>query len=150
MRRACATRRGATLVEFAIVAPVTLLLIIGLLVGGLGIFHSQQVAMLAREASRWASVHGADYAAQTGNASASAGDVYNQAIKPYAVGLDLTKLTYTVTWDTDNKMTHTATIGGKSVQVSNTVTVTVNYNWLPEAYLNGINLSSTSKSVMSF
>ena len=143
-------RRGATLVEFALVAPVTLLLVIGLLVGGLGVFHAQQVAMLAHEASRWASVHGTDYAAATKNEAATATDVYDQAIKPSAVGLDLSHLTYTVTWDANNSPSSTVTVKGKSVQVSNTVTVTVNYNWIPEAYWGGMNLSSTSTCVMSF
>ena len=150
MRQPRAARRGATLIEFAIVAPLTLLLVIGLLVGGLGVFHSQQMAMLAREASRWASVHGTDYAAAKGQEAATAADVYNKSIKPKAVGLDLSHLTYAVTWDTNNSPTHTAMVNDKSVQTSNTVTVTVNYNWIPEAYLGGINLSSSSTSVMSY
>ena len=150
MHKRRTVRRGATIVEFAIVAPLTFLLLIGLLVAGLGVFHFQQVAMMAREASRWASVHGTDYAAVTGKAAASSTDVYNQAIKPYAVGLDLNHLTYTVTWDTSNRPWHEATVNGESVQISNTVTVTVNYNWIPQAYLGAINLTSTSKSVMSF
>jgi Flp pilus assembly protein TadG len=150
MRLRRTVRRGAALVEFAIVAPVTLLLVIGLLVGGLGIFHMQQVAMLAREGSRWASVHGTDYATATGNAAATAADIYDHAIKPNAVGLDLSHLTHVVTWSTDNSPTHTATVSGKSVKITNTVTVTVNYNWIPEAYLGGLNLSSSSTSVMSY
>jgi Flp pilus assembly protein TadG len=149
MRQRQLVRRGATTVEFAVVAPVTLLLLIGLLVGGLGVFHSQQMAMLAREGSRWASVHGTDYAAATGKPAATASDVYDKAIKPGAVGLDLSKLTYTVTWNTNNSTTHTATVNGNSVKITNTVTVTVNYNWIPEAFLGGINLSSNSTSVMS-
>jgi Flp pilus assembly protein TadG len=150
MRIARAVRRGATIVEFAIVVPITLLLLIGIMVGGLAVFRFQQVAMLAREGLRWASVHGADYASATGNAAATADNVFNNAIKPQAAGLDLTKLTYAVTWDTNNTTSHTSTVAGKSVKVSNTVSVTVNYNWIPEAYFGGATLSSTSKSVMSF
>ena len=150
MRWRRTVRRGASLVEFAIVAPLTLLLVIGLLVGGLGIFHYQQVAMLAREGSRWACVHGTEYATQTGNSAATADDIYNQAIKPNAIGLDLTKLNCAVAWDTSNSPSHAATANGKPIQITNTVTVTVNYKWLPEAYLGGINLSSSSKSVMSY
>jgi Flp pilus assembly protein TadG len=137
-------------VEFAIVAPVTLLLIIGIIVAGLGIFRYQTVAMMAREASRYASVHGSDYAAQTGNAAATADSVYTNAILPYATGLDTSKITYTVTWNTSNAPARAATVNGQSVRVANTVTVTVNYNWIPEAYLNGITLSSSSTAVMSF
>jgi Flp pilus assembly protein TadG len=150
MRLAPAVRRGTTIVEMSVVAPVALLLLIGLIVGGLGTFRAQQVSMLAKQAARWASLHGTDYANQTGTASATAEDVYNQAIKPNVIGLDLSKLSYSVVWSTDNSMSHSATINGKSVEVSNTVTVTVNYSWLPEAFLGGITLTSSSTSVMSF
>ena len=145
-----AVRRGTTIVEMSIVAPVALLLLIGLMVGGLGTFRSQQVSTIAKQASRWASIHGTDYANQTGTAPATADDVYNQAIKPNALGLDLSKLSYSVVWNTDNSMSHTVIVNGKSVEVSNTVAVTVNYAWLPEAFLGGITLTSSSKSVMSF
>src|SRR6266404_7733612 len=56
-----AARPGATVVEFAVVAPVTFLLILGLIVGGLGVFRYQEVAHLAREATRYASTHGGQY-----------------------------------------------------------------------------------------
>jgi hypothetical protein len=55
-------RRGAALVEFALVAPLVFLLLLGLIVGSFGVYRYLQVAALAREASRWAAVHGADYA----------------------------------------------------------------------------------------
>jgi len=150
MRISRKQRRAATVLEFAIIGPLAMLLIIGAMVGGLGVFRCQQVAMLAREGSRWASTHGADYALETGNAAASSTDVLNQAILPAAVGLDRSKLSHTVTWNSSNSPTHSATVNGKTVEVSNTVTVTVNYNWLPEAYLGGINFSSSSTSVMSY
>ena len=76
--------------------------------------------------------------------------IYANAMLPYAAGLDTSKITYSVTWDADNSPSYTATVNGKSVQISNVVIVTVNYQWIPEAYLGGITLSSTSTSVMSF
>jgi hypothetical protein len=126
------------------------MILFGLLVGGLGIFRYQQVARLAREASRWASVHGAQYATDTKNPAATAQDVYNNAILPNATGLDLTKLTYSVTWNNSNSQYHTATVSGSQVQVAKTVTVTVTYKWVPEAYFGGATLASTSVSVMSY
>lgn len=48
MRTRLQSRRGATTLEFAAVASVTLPLLLGMLVGGLGVFHYQQVAYLAR------------------------------------------------------------------------------------------------------
>jgi Flp pilus assembly protein TadG len=155
-------RRAATLVEFAVVAPITFLLLIGLLVGGMGIFRYQEVAALARDASRYASVHGSQYATDTGNAAAAPDDgqwsggtgqcslVYNNVIASEAVALDMKKLTYAVTWNSSNAQFHTATVNGQTVNVANTVTVTVTYRWIPEAYLKGITLSSTSVCVMSY
>lgn len=143
-------RRGATVVEFAVIAPVTFLLLLGLLIGGMGVFRYQQVAHLARDASRWAAVHGADYAKETGNAAATPTSVYNQVIAPNATSLDLSKLTYSVTWNTDNNTSHTTTVNNQSVTVTNTVTVTVTYQWIPEAFLGGINLSSSSVSLMFY
>lgn len=143
-------RRAATVVEFAIIAPATFLLLLGLLIGGLGVFRYQQVAHLARDASRYAAVHGTDYAQETGNPAATPTTIYNQVIAPNATGLDLSKLTYSVAWDTNNSPTHTTTVSGQTVTVTNTVTVTVTYQWIPEAFLGGINLSSTSASVMFY
>src|SRR4051794_36218579 len=126
-------RPAATSIEFAVIGPTTFLLLIGLLVGGMGASRYQQVSHLAREGARWASVHGTDYATDTGKAAATASDVYTNAILPYAVGLDTTKLGYTVTWTTSNSPSHTATVSGQQVDVANTVTVTVTYSWIPEA-----------------
>ena len=58
MRGNTCRRRGAAAVEFAAVAPVLILLLFGTVVGGLGIFRYHQVATLAREAARYASVRG--------------------------------------------------------------------------------------------
>ena len=143
-------RSGATMVEFAVVAPVTFLLLLGLLIGGLGIFRYQQVARLSRDAARWASVHGTQYAQDTNSPAATAQDVYNQAIAPSAQGLDLSKLTYSVTWNTSNSPYHTATVNGQQVKVANTVTVSINYQWVPETFLGAMNLSSTTVSVMYY
>src|SRR5437764_957737 len=88
MRVRAPRRHAATLVEFAIVGPLVFLLLIGLLVGGLGMFRYQEIAYLAREASRWAAVHGSDYAQETGNSAAAAADVYDHAIAPNGTGLD--------------------------------------------------------------
>lgn len=144
------SRNGATAVEFAIVCPALCFLIFGLLVGGLGVFRYQEIAALARESSRWASVHGAQYQAETGNPAATAADVYSSVIVPRAVGLDLNKLTYSVTWNTDNYPYHTVVINDKVVAVTNTVTVTIRYEWIPEILVGSVNLTSTSETPMSY
>lgn len=142
-------RPAATMVEFAVVGTATFVILLGLLIGGLGIFRYQQVARLARDASRWASVHGAQYALDTGNPAATPTDVYNQVIAPNATALDLGHLNYSVTWNTNNSPYHIVTTNGQQTNVANTVTVTITYQWLPEAFLGGITMTSTSVSVMS-
>lgn len=145
--RCCHERRATTLVEFAVVAPVTFLLIFGLIIGGLGVFRYQEVASLAREGARYASVRGAEYQAEAGNPAATPEDVYNNAILPNAVALDPNKLGYSVTWlYPDKSVQHIINDNYETVQ-TNTVTVTVTYQWVPELYLVGP-LTLTSSSTM--
>lgn len=150
MRSGRRSRRGHTTVEFAFVAPLALLLILGLLISGLGVFRYQQMGHLAREASRWASVHGAQYAAETGNTAAAPADVYQQAIAPKVAGLDPNLLSYSVSWNTSNEPYHTTISDGQVTAVANTVTVTVSYRWIPEAYFGGMTLSGVSCSPMYY
>ena len=149
MTRHPKARRGATLVESAFVLSILFFLLLSVVVGGYGVLRYQQLAMLAREGARYASVHGGQYAQETGNAAASPSDIYRVAILPYAVNLDTSKLSYTVSWDTDNMPYHMTADYEKPV--ANTVTVTVRYVWVPEAYLVGpITLTSTSTMTMSY
>src|SRR5262245_1766830 len=118
-------RRGATTVEFAICLPIVFLLLFATMVGALGVFRYQQTAELAREAARWACVHGAVYAEETGNAAATPQQIYDTVIEPLAVGMDRRRLSYEVTWDKSNvplDATNSATN-----PKGNTVTVKVTY-----------------------
>ena len=142
-------RKAFLAIESTFVLPVLLTLIFATIVGGYGIFRYQQVAMLAREGARYASVHGGQYQQETGNNAATATDVYNNAILPMATSLDLSQLSYTVSWNTSN-MPYTVK-NNYEKPTGNTVTVTVSYNWLPEFYLVGpITLTSTSTVPMSY
>jgi Flp pilus assembly protein TadG len=149
-RPAVRPRRAATMVEFAIVGPIVFLLVLALIVGGLGIFHYQEVAWLAREGARYASVHGTQYAKEVPNATAAAPqDVYNNAILPNAIILDTSKLGYSVTWNQSNDPYSPST--SYETFTNNTVTVTVTYQWFPELYLGGpITLTSSSTMPMSY
>jgi Flp pilus assembly protein TadG len=143
-------RRGATTVEFASISAVTMLLVVGLIVGSFGIFRYQQMASLARKAARYASVHGTQYANDTGNPAATPQDIYNNAIAPDMVGLDPNNLTYSVTYNQSNHPYQGyVDASGQIVGTVNTVTVTVSYQWVPEAFLGGMTLSSTSTVPMS-
>ena len=147
-------RRGSNLVEAAIAIPIIVMLIIGTCIMAIGIYRYQLVATLAREGARYASVHGTQYAAVTGNAAATRDDVYNNAVLPMAVGLQTANLSCTVTWNTANSPTSpnpNAGTAGQPAILYNSVTVTVTYQWTPEFYITGpINLQSVSVMPMSF
>lgn len=159
-------RRGAQVLETAIVLPVVIMLTLATCSTAMGIYYYQLVATLAREGARYASVHGSQYAAYTGN-SVLASDIYNNAIKPMAVGLNLSNLTYQVEWGTavSGSWVWTSWVSSsKSPPTSynpnstppgepqyNGVQVTVTYKWTPEFYITGpINLTSTSVMPMSY
>jgi Flp pilus assembly protein TadG len=135
----------------AIAVPVFLAIVFGLLIGAMGVFRYQQVATLAREAARWASVHGGMYAKETGNKAATASDVYQNAIVPRLVGLDPSNLTYSVTWNTDNYPYHVVVDGSGNInKVGNNVTVAVSFNWTSLAYFGAVTLTSRSVFPMSY
>lgn len=51
--------RGQALVEFALVAPLFILVLAGIIIFGIGVFYQQQVTNAAREAARYAAIHSA-------------------------------------------------------------------------------------------
>jgi len=132
-------RSGATIVECALVYPLTLLLVLGLIIGAGGVFRYEEVASLAREGARWAAVRGSQYASETRNSAATKDDVYTNAIKPNAVSLDAAQLACDVTWCPSN------------VPPDSTVTVTVTYTWLPEGYgIGPFTITSSSTMAMCY
>src|SRR5262245_44129078 len=147
LRRVIPPRRAATTVELAMVAPVLMLFIFGLVVGGLGIFRYHQVAHLAREAARYAACHGLDYYRETGNPAATQDSIYQNVVLANAAGLDPASLACTVTWDTSNAPKR---VNADMTVTTNVVEVTVSYKWLPEAYFGGVTLTSKSKMPMSY
>lgn len=144
-------RRGTILVESAMVYPVLFLIMLGVIVLGTTVFRYQQVAHVAREAARWASVHGLKYSQDTGKPAATATDVYTNAIAPQAVAMGVSNLSYSVTWDTSNAQTRTIVVGSGAVlrTVSNNVSVTVTYTW-NTGFFGTIPVSSTSVTPMQF
>jgi hypothetical protein len=143
-------RSGTTLVESGLALSFTFSLLIGLVVLGMGVFRYQQTAAVAREAARWASVRGGLYAQETGQPAATQDSVKNQVIPRYASGLDPNHITvFTVTWDDASRMPVYYDYT-RQVWRSNAVHVTISYEWIPEAYLAGITLTSTSEMPMSY
>jgi hypothetical protein len=141
-----------------------LLLTLGTCIVGLGIYRYEQVASLAREGARYASVHGNQFAVDVNSGTnKTSTDIYNNAIVPMAAGLNLSKVSYQVQWGTkvsgswmwtswDSSTENPTSISNSSGQsLYNAVQVTVTYQWTPELYLTGtLNLTSTSVMPMSY
>jgi hypothetical protein len=142
-------RPAATLVECAIIYPVTFLILIGLLVGAMGMFRYQEMASLSREAARYASVHGTEYARDTGTTAPTPEQIYQEVVVKRAVGLDLERLSYSITYDRSNSPTSVKVENGDVYPYVNRVKVTLTYQWIPEAFLGGITLTSTAEIPMS-
>ena len=109
-------RRSVVAVESAIVLPVAIMVILGIVVGALAVATYQQVAAVAREAARYASVHGEEYAATNlnNNPAATEATVYTNAIEPRLINMKTDNLTYSVTWAPNKKREQgwvTVTIG---------------------------------------
>ena len=134
-------RRGMSLIEAAIVYPTTLLLMIGTVVLGLGVYRYQQLMSLAREGARYASVHGPAYAAANNTSYASNSTVLS-AIEPLATagGLQTSNLSCTVTWSPSTPTT----------SPPSTVTVAVTYDWVPEAYFSSVTWTVSSTMPVSY
>jgi hypothetical protein len=138
-------------VECAVVYPVVFLLFLGLLVGAAGIFRYSQLASLSREAARYASVHGGQYAKEMKVTAPTPADIYNNVVLPRAEGFDTSLLNYSITYNSSNFPYHTTLDANNNVvPIQNTVTVKLTYQWVPEAFLGGVTLSSTSVMPMSY
>lgn len=59
IRRRADVRRGQALVELALAAPLFLMVMLGIIILGLGVFYQAQVTNVAREAARFAVIHSA-------------------------------------------------------------------------------------------
>ena len=127
-----------------IVLPVICLVM--LIVGGMGVFRYQQVACLAREAARYASVRGTQYQQTTDKTPPTQDEIVQAAVTPMAVGMDLAKISVqiewidgvtgnAVAWDSAKKTPRSLT--ATSVAVTNSVRVRVNYVWAPGVILPG-------------
>jgi Flp pilus assembly protein TadG len=165
----CRTRRrGAHLVESAFVFPIVMLVV----VGAMGVFRYQETAYLAREAARYAAVHGGQY--QKDNAAAiTQGTLPNvtsaylatNIVQANSSNLDPSQLQVTINFNTssgcygwddttnngDRWPYSSVTINNTTYNVTNTVSVTVTYQWIPEWFLIGpITLTSTSVMPMCY
>jgi Flp pilus assembly protein TadG len=126
-------RRGAVVVEMAIVGPVAFLMLIGFVICCLGIFRYNQVAALAHEGARWASVRGRNFEKINHRKPITADEIRANVIVPRAAGIDLKRVKCDMTVDATRSV----------------VSVTVSYTWLPEAYFGSITLSNTATMLVA-
>ena len=132
--RRATKRSGAVAVEMAFVLPVLIFIVIGLCVAQLGSFRYHQVASLAHESARWASVHGKEYARRTNQPIADRDSVFENVIRPRSLGLNSEQLTFDLEWDSD----------------FSSVTTTVRYRWMPEAFFVSQTLSCTAIALATY
>lgn len=106
--------------EAAVVYPVAITMILLTIITGLGMYRHQEVAYLAREGARWASVHGPKYQTDQNAAAPTATDVMTNAINSKLVAITTSQLTPTLTWNV--------------AATPPTITFKLNYTWVPGAY----------------
>jgi len=122
------SRRAASLVEFAMVGPVAILMLIGLVFGGLTTFRYVQISNVSRHAARWAAIHGKRHIDAVGGNPITAQDVYNNAIRPRLLSSRPQDFGYSVSWSPDGRI----------------VTVSLTYAAPVEALFVGGEIRSTS------
>lgn len=87
MRTRLADTRGQSLVEFAVVVPVFLMIVLGLFDGARAVWHYNTLAQATREGTRYAIVHSEATTTQIEN-----------VVRGHASGLSQGRLTVTVTF----------------------------------------------------
>ena len=110
-----------------------MLLLLGTVVLGLGVFRYQQLQSLAREGRGTPRCTARNMPSDSGNSYATNSSVLTY-IETLAVGLDNTKLSCTVTWSPSPP----------TVTTPSTVTVQITYDWVPEGYFQSVTLTASS------
>lgn len=146
--------------EAVVVYPCLFVLLFVIIVGGVGVYRYQLVACQAREATRWAAVHAANWSADFQQPLTTSQQIQQAAVTPLTAGMDPSYLAVQVyfvdqgsgsvsAWDSSSR-TPTSTLAS-GANVTNTVRVTVTYTWLPEMFLAGpFYLKSTSEQPISY
>ena len=96
IRRFLRDRRGTAAIEFAFVAPVLFVLTIGTIDVGRLVWSASMLHHMAREATRYASVRGAD-----ANSPVSEADIETY-VKNRLIGIAANEVNVTTTWTPNN------------------------------------------------
>lgn len=153
-------RRAAVTAEAALVLIVLVVVMLGTMVCGVGVFRHQQVACMAAEAARYASVHGGDYVKDTPRAAPTRQQIVAAAVTPKAAGMEPGAVAVAVEWvdkgangqvidwDSASKDVRSVTVGGE--YVTNTVRVTVTYHWAPGVFFGPTTLTAVCELPMAY
>ena len=117
-RRFLRDKRGASVVEFAFVAPVLMIISVLLIDVGRAMWASTTLEHVAREGARYASVRGDGSIDEIDPNISSEVNAFKDQVKSFATGFPAQDLTVTVTWNPN----HTS---------GNPVTVQVDYQYDP-------------------
>ena len=119
---------GAAMAEFALIAPLLLMLLLGVVGLGWALYTYNFVADAASQAVRYAIVRGADCNSWGSACPASAADIqdYVQSLVPAAI--NAADVTATTTWTPDNSP-------GSNVKVTVTYSFTLSIPLMPDAVL---------------
>jgi Flp pilus assembly protein TadG len=131
-------RRGVTMLETALVAPLVLILLLAMMDLGLAVYSNNTLAEAARAGTRYATVHGLKSISPAGPVSDDAN--VEAAVRDYAPGILPARLVVQSSWPDGNNAP------GSRV----TVTVTYSYNLGVSSLLGfrALSLSSTSTMVI--
>lgn len=142
-------RKASVLVEVALIMPVLVLIVAMAADVVSGVFRFHQVATLAREGARYASVHAGQYSADTGSPLLTGDQLKTSVMLPMSVGLIAANLSCQISWQPNgDSYPYTTTSTGSRKQ--NMVRVVVSYQWQPIFLLGrSITLTSTSESPIS-
>lgn len=144
-------RRGAAIVETAIVFPLLALLVIMAIDLTGGIYRYHQIATLARAAARYASVHAGQYTEETGQPAATIETIRTSVLNPLSVGMESNKLTCALTWLPTGSNYPYRTDSSTGSRKQNVVRVQLSYPWRPiSLFLYPVTLTSTSEMTISY
>ena len=135
--------RGQGLVEFALVLPVFMVILIGMVDLGRAIWANNSVANASREAARFASVHGGSCEDLTGSVCSSTNYC---PVGPLAAGAVVPSTSPTCPYPSPSKQSIYDTATGYLVGGGSSTTVTACY-WVPSTLTNtdgGTRLAATS------
>lgn len=158
MRRSPMLRRGVVSTEFAFVAPILFMILLGILLGAIAIFRYQEMAWLAREGARYASTRNRQWATDASTTSGSTKTSLTEAeLRTYLQSrvflIPADDLTVTAVWQESSSPQKVSFVEGITTVADNTVTVTVGYTFqlsVPLMTDQTITVSSTATSPLGY